>query len=67
MSAVNQGAFIRAASSNNRLDSRQMGRVENNRRAKFYSLTPDGAKYLRQETSTMEATFYAIELVLETP
>ena len=41
--------------------------TENNRRAKFYSLTPDGAKYLRQEQAQWKRLSLAIELVLETP
>ena len=43
------------------------GESENNRRAKYYSLTPDGAKYLRQEQAQWRRLSLAIELVLETP
>jgi PadR family transcriptional regulator PadR len=43
------------------------GDSENNRRAKFYSLTPDGAKYLRQEQAQWKRLSLAIDLVLETP
>ena len=43
------------------------GVSENNRRAKFYSLTPDGAKYLRQEQAQRKRLSLAIELVLDTP
>src|SRR6266852_3770683 len=37
------------------------GESENNRRAKFYSLTPDGAKYLRQEQAQWKRLSMAIE------
>jgi transcriptional regulator len=43
------------------------GESENHRRAKFYSLTPDGAKYLRQEQAQWKRLSLAIDLVLETP
>jgi len=43
------------------------GTSENNRRAKYYSLTPDGAKYLRQEQAQWKRLSLAIDLVLETP
>ncbi len=43
------------------------GESENNRRAKFYSLTADGAKYLRQEEAQWKRLSLAIELVLDTP
>src|SRR5881392_3921045 len=66
---VNQGALYPAL---HRLE--QQGRIrakwgesENNRRAKFYSLTPDGAKYLRQEQAQWKRLSLAIKLVLETP
>jgi hypothetical protein len=36
-------------------------------RAKFYSLTPDGAKYLRQEQAQWKRLSLAIDLVLDTP
>ena len=67
---VNQGALYPAL---HRLEQQgwiraKWGESENNRRAKFYALTPDGVKYLRQEQSAMEARLsLAIELVLETP
>ena len=38
---------------------------ENNRRAKYYSLTPDGAKYLRQEHAQWKRLSSAIGLVLD--
>ena len=41
------------------------GESENNRRAKFYSLTPDGAKYLRQEHAQWKRLSSAIGLVLD--
>ncbi len=66
---VNQGALYPAL---HRLEQRgwiraKWGESENNRRAKFYSLTPDGAKYLRQEQAQWKRLSLAIELVLETP
>jgi PadR family transcriptional regulator len=39
---------------------------ENNRRAKYYSLTRDGAKYLRQQQAHWRRLSGAIDLVLET-
>ena len=41
------------------------GESENNRRAKFYSLTPDGVKYMRQEQAQWKRLSSAIGLVLE--
>jgi PadR family transcriptional regulator, regulatory protein PadR len=66
---VNQGALYPAL---HRLEQQgwiraEWGESENNRRAKFYSLTPDGAKYLRQERAQWKRLSLAIELVLETP
>ena len=66
---VNQGALYPAL---HRLEQQgwiraKWGESENNRRAKFYSLTPDGAKYLRQEQAQWKRLSLAIELVLETP
>ena len=43
------------------------GESENNRRARFYSLTPDGANYLSQEQAQWKRLSVAIDLVLETP
>jgi transcriptional regulator len=65
---VNQGALYPAL---HRLEQQgwiraKWGESENNRRAKFYSLTPDGAKYLRQEQAQWRRLSLAIELVLET-
>jgi PadR family transcriptional regulator len=66
---VNQGALYPAL---HRLQQQgwiraKWGESENNRRAKFYSLTPDGAKYLCQEQAQWKRLSLAIELVLETP
>ena len=66
---VNQGALYPAL---HRLEQQgwlrsKWGESENNRRAKYYSLTPDGAKYLRQEQAQWKRLSLAIELVLETP
>jgi PadR family transcriptional regulator PadR len=43
------------------------GNSENNRRAKFYSLTRAGRKQLEAELATWERLSTAIALVLETP
>jgi PadR family transcriptional regulator, regulatory protein PadR len=66
---VNQGALYPAL---HRLEQQgwiraKWGESKNNRRAKFYSLTPDGATYLRQEQAQWKRLSLAIELVLETP
>jgi PadR family transcriptional regulator len=66
---VNQGALYPAL---HRLEQQgwiraKWGESENNRRAKFYALTPDGVKYLRQERAQWKRLSLAIELVLETP
>jgi PadR family transcriptional regulator PadR len=66
---VNQGALYPAL---HRLEQQgwicaKWGESENNRRAKFYSLTLDGAKYLRREQAQWKRLSLAIELVLETP
>ena len=42
------------------------GKSENNRRAKFYSLTRAGRKQLEEETAIWERVCRAITLVLET-
>src|SRR5712692_3253015 len=42
------------------------GKSENNRRAKFYSLTRAGRKQLDEETALWERICRAIKLVLET-
>ena len=64
---VNQGALYPAL---HRLEQQgwiraKWGESENNRRAKYYSLTPDGAKYLRQEHAQWKRLSQAIGLVLE--
>ena len=43
----------------------EWGTSDNNRRAKFYSLTPAGRKYLEQEQANWERLSAAIGLVLE--
>jgi PadR family transcriptional regulator PadR len=42
------------------------GESDNNRRAKFYSLTPAGRKYLEREEANWQRLSGAIGLVLET-
>jgi PadR family transcriptional regulator, regulatory protein PadR len=64
---VHQGALYPAL---HRLEQQgwiraKWGESENNRRAKFYSLTPDGRKYLRQEEAQWKRLSSAIGLVLE--
>ena len=64
---VNQGALYPAL---HRLEQQggsraKWGESDNNRRAKFYSLTADGAKYLRQEQAQWKRLSSAIGLVLE--
>ena len=46
--------------------SSEWGTSENNRKAKFYKLTPAGRKQLVQETSNWERLSTAINLILET-
>ncbi|HEY6384539.1 MAG TPA: PadR family transcriptional regulator [Candidatus Acidoferrum sp.] len=65
---VNQGALYPAL---HRLEQRawiqaKWGESENNRRAKYYSLTRAGQKYLRSEESNWERLSSAIGLVLKT-
>lgn len=65
---VNQGALYPAL---HRLEQQgwiraKWGESENNRRAKFYALTADGAKYLLQEQAQWKRLSLAIELVLDT-
>jgi PadR family transcriptional regulator, regulatory protein PadR len=64
---VNQGALYPAL---HRLEQQgwiraKWGESGNNRRAKFYSLTPAGVKYLRQEQALCKRLSAAIGLVLE--
>ena len=66
---VNQGALYPAL---HRLEQQgwiraKWGESENKRRAKFYSLTPDGVKYLLREQAHWKRLSLAIDLILETP
>ena len=65
---VNQGALYPAL---HRLEhsgwiKAKWGESDNNRRAKFYSLTPAGRKYLEHEHANWQRLSTAIGLVLET-
>jgi PadR family transcriptional regulator, regulatory protein PadR len=65
---VNQGALYPAL---HRLEQSgwikaKWGESDNNRRAKFYSLTSAGRKYLGQEQANWQRLSAAIGLVLET-
>jgi transcriptional regulator len=65
---VNQGALYPAL---HRLEQQgwirsKWGESENNRRAKYYSLTPDGARHLRQQQAQWTRLSLAIDLVLKT-
>jgi len=65
---VNQGALYPAL---HRLEQQgwieaEWGESENNRRAKFYSLTKSGKKYLQREQANWERLSAAIGLVLKT-
>ena len=65
---VNQGALYPAL---HRLEQQgwikaEWGESENNRRARFYSLTRDGAKYLRAQEAQWNRLSGAIDLVLKT-
>ena len=65
---VNQGALYPAL---HRLEhsgwiKAKWGESDNNRRAKFYSLTPAGRNYLGQEEANWQRLSTAIGLVLET-
>ncbi len=64
---VNQGALYPAL---HRLEQSgwikaKRGESDNNRRAKFYSLTPAGRKYLEREQANWQRLSTAIGLVLE--
>jgi transcriptional regulator len=66
---VNQGALYPAL---HRLEQQawitaKWGTSDNNRRAKYYSVTPAGRKYLNQERVNWDRLSTAIDLVLETP
>jgi transcriptional regulator len=65
---VNQGALYPAL---HRLEQQgwiqaEWGESENNRRAKYYSLTKAGKKYLQKEEANWERLSAAIGLVLKT-
>lgn len=65
---VNQGALYPAL---HRLEQQgwmtaEWGESENNRRAKYYSLTKSGKKYLQSERENWERLSAAIGLVLKT-
>jgi PadR family transcriptional regulator len=65
---VNQGALYPAL---HRLEQQgwiraKWGESDNNRRAKYYSLTRDGAKYLREQKAQWNRLSVAIASVLET-
>ena len=65
---VNQGALYPAL---HRLEQSgwikaKWGESDNNRRAKYYSLTPAGRKYLEREEANWQRLSAAIGLVLET-
>jgi DNA-binding PadR family transcriptional regulator len=65
---VNQGALYPAL---HRLEQSgwikaKWGESDNNRRAKFYSLTAAGRKYLEQEEANWQRLSAAIGLVLDT-
>ncbi len=64
---VNQGALYPALY---RLEHQgwirsKWGESEKNRRAKYYSLTRDGARYMRKEQAQWDRLSVAIRLVLE--
>ena len=65
---VNQGALYPAL---HRLEQQgwitaKWGESENNRRAKYYSLTKDGKKYLQREEQNWDRLSKAIGVVLRT-
>ncbi|MBZ5496412.1 MAG: PadR family transcriptional regulator [Acidobacteriia bacterium] len=65
---VNQGALYPAL---HRLEQSgwiraRWGESDNNRRAKFYSMTPSGRRYLERERANWQRLSAAIGLVLET-
>ncbi|HUF27416.1 MAG TPA: PadR family transcriptional regulator [Gemmatimonadaceae bacterium] len=65
---VNQGSLYPAL---RRLEERgwieaEWGTSENNRRARFYSLTPAGRRQLAQETASWETFVLAVGRVLRT-
>jgi transcriptional regulator len=64
---VNQGALYPALHrlEHNGWIKAQWGDSENNRRAKFYSLTRAGEKYLREQQASWDRLSVAINIVLE--
>lgn len=65
---VNQGALYPAL---HRLEQQgwieaEWGESDNHRRAKYYSLSKDGARHLREQKAQWERLSVAIDLVLET-
>jgi PadR family transcriptional regulator PadR len=65
---VHQGALYPAL---HRLEQQgwiqaRWGESENNRRAKYYSLTRDGSRYLKEQRSQWDRLSAGIDLVLET-
>jgi PadR family transcriptional regulator PadR len=65
---VNQGALYPAL---HRLEQQgwirsKWGESDNHRRAKYYSLTPPGARYLRAQHAQWDRLSVAIDLVLHT-
>jgi PadR family transcriptional regulator PadR len=65
---VNQGALYPALHRLEQQDwiTAEWGESENNRRAKYYSLTKSGKKYLQSEQANWERLSAAIGLVLKT-
>jgi PadR family transcriptional regulator PadR len=66
---VNQGALYPAL---HRLEQSgwiqaEWGASENNRRAKYYSITPEGRNYLEQEQANWQRLSSAIGLILDIP
>jgi DNA-binding PadR family transcriptional regulator len=45
--------------------SAEWGMSENNRKARFYSLTPEGRKQLQREASEFDRLVQAIQLVMK--
>ena len=64
---VNQGALYPALHrlENNGWIKARWGDSENNRRAKYYSLTRAGEKYLREQQASWDRLSMAINVVLE--
>jgi PadR family transcriptional regulator PadR len=65
---VNQGALYPAL---HRLEQQgwiraKWGESDNNRRAKYYSLTRDGSRYMREQREQWSRLSVAIDAVLET-